>query len=106
MSKHAEGPWEVRISEDDGKPYVATGLFILAQPIWSTIPSGERLPENAEASAEQRLANARLIAAAPEMLDALKYTIEQLPMGHNHGPFGECVRCKVETAIRKAEEGA
>jgi hypothetical protein len=111
MMKHTPGPWgiiELTKIVKFGEDWAC--IAEVSNP--RSLKQGERrshLVETADVvnpRFREACANASLIAAAPEMLDALKYTIEQLPMGHNHGPFGECVRCKVETAIRKAEEGA
>jgi hypothetical protein len=72
MSKHTPGPWEF-----DGQSYIwsdmAIGKMIAQIRGWGWLQKeGEE-----EAIAEQE-ANARLIAAAPEMYEALKKIIEEI----------------------------
>ena len=80
MSKLAPGPWswngEFPIVIEDGEGYYVVGPN-------GIMPSGE--------------ANARLIAAAPELLGALKYVLS-----HTEQVCGNC-RLHGEAAIAKAE---
>ena len=63
MARHTEGPWEL----DDSEKYYRRGairrngmVVAFMNDNWQPI------------TAEERLANARLIAAAPDMLEALR----------------------------------
>jgi hypothetical protein len=70
-SKHTPGPWEARA----GEVYVLGGSTPIAHAGHT-----KRHDHSAEAVAE-RAANARLISAAPEMLEALRdWTDEDRPM--------------------------
>ena len=60
MSTHTPGPWHSNVDEAHRRVVVRAGLTPLAE-LWMV---GQ--PEN------QRIADARLIAAAPELLDALR----------------------------------
>ena len=51
-------------------------------------------------------ANARLIAAAPEMLEALKAALPGVCEAELRGPNGEDVEDLIRAAIAKAEGGA
>lgn len=62
-TKHTPGPWEVRI-DDASMPRVAAGLFVIAI-VYGTTPSRKGRAKDLDA-------NARLIAAAPDLLDALQ----------------------------------
>lgn len=80
MSKHTPGPWTACFSKACG---VITGFHIAAQKHGSTVPVVEAEVRFAPSrSAVEIEANARLIAAAPEMLEALRliadYAQEQI----------------------------
>ena len=83
MSKHTPGPWEVL---DDRS---MTSVVVEYGEICDIVQDGRPASEN--------LANARLIAAAPEMLEALERIRDE------SGPFnlGE-MRKLVESTIQKA----
>ena len=72
-TKHTPGPWEVswdkygKESEIHGKSELNDGPICI-------IPHDDVT----ESGAEEQLANARLIAAAPELLEALKALIENV----------------------------
>jgi hypothetical protein len=87
MSKHTPGPWSVddphQIWAESAGEYVA----ITRVEDWDTIPR------------EQAEANARLIAAAPELLEALKAMLtnwEEAPA------YGSDAAAKARAAIAKA----
>jgi hypothetical protein len=67
MNSHTPGPWACTYTSNHAHDYRLTQ------------PNGQPLPVNAEANdrSEQR-ANARLIAAAPEMFAALQWFDEQM----------------------------
>ena len=66
MPKHTPGPWQI-CSSDDGRPYIRAGESgpIVAKAYRATVGHGP-LPGTA---------NARLIAAAPELLAALEQLV-------------------------------
>lgn len=60
MAAHTPGPWkEVSDGESNFYGFIADGTWLL------------RAQQNGELSTSEQSANARLIAAAPEMLEAL-----------------------------------
>lgn len=87
---HTPGPWQVN---PDIPHLVGNGTAEVANLYWGELISGMEMR-----------ANARLIAAAPELLEALKAVIEwddDCPFMLGEG-FGE-LRERIETAIAKAE---
>jgi hypothetical protein len=95
MSKHTPGPWEVnytkattQIKPNDGHGIVAT--------IPVRYSKTDNLAENA--------ANARLIAAAPELLEALKEQIEPRAKGWKVTDW-KIRDANARAAIAKAEKG-
>lgn len=84
---HTRGPWETkpaRIGRDVA--IVAAGKFIVAEAFEDIREAGEQSPEVT--------ANARLIAAAPDMLEALK---AMLPFVHG------LMEHEIKKVIAKAE---
>lgn len=68
---HTPGPWEV--CEEDGRPGVPTSIFA---------PGTEQiLFRSSDRKSAEALADARLIAAAPEMLEALRGLLEAWEVG-------------------------
>lgn len=93
MSKHTAGPWDYTKE--------LQGYYI-----WQTARECGNNPQRVALAAwgenaEQEEANARLIAAAPEMLEALRAV--QKAQNALMQPFE--VIAKVDDAIRKATEG-
>jgi hypothetical protein len=91
MSKHTPGPWFV---ESHGRYRVAsitstTGIYADAPPLMQTAP------------------DARLIAAAPDLLDALK-RISEFRLQDFMGPCHMAMECVAvaKSAIAKAEGSA
>ena len=72
MSKHTPGPWG--LSDIDATHSMFNGLF--ARPVFAFHGGkGDKHPAMAYGSAETVEANARLIAAAPDLLEALTEAI-------------------------------
>jgi hypothetical protein len=78
MSKHTPGPWILVGSEVHDRPtrFDDDGVRVGETPCM--IASASIMPNKG-----QREANARLIAAAPELLEALRNMVEWY--GHRHG---------------------
>lgn len=98
-TKHTPGPWSHTPMKDtiwanDGETKVAT----LADLPWVTLSSGRRCSDDAT---EQ--ANARLIAAAPELLAALERFTRWYEQ--NSVPDLQGVACDAFQAIAKAKGG-
>ena len=78
--KHTPGPWRTRKSESEAPD----DFVVMADKTGESIC--DCTAGNPYMSEEEALANARLIATAPEMLLALKEIIEELPLGADE-PF-------------------
>ena len=85
MSKHTPGPW------------IADGDLILAADNWR-VASCHRFPNNDDTA---RPANARLIAAAPELLEALQAIAGTDPVDSARDP--QHLVAIARAAIAKAE---
>lgn len=93
MSKHTPGPWAVPAWPNMQPPVVAAGQTICRTDT-GACPVDSR-------------ANARLIAAAPELMEALKLMIEWFGGPHEKGcPEDDTCSCKavalVIAAVKKA----
>jgi hypothetical protein len=97
VSKHTPGPWKVNAR----------------YPFWVDDSAGHRLVdlESVRGSAESK-ANARLIAAAPAMYDAIRRYLELSPDCEYGGEpdvcpgvGGPCHWCELRAALRAAEGG-
>ena len=99
MSEHTPGPWVV----DPANPNLVARDGDVYEYICEVAPSAF---SDSTHSYDQECANARLIAAAPELLEALR----KVSMNAVHVNYGECslsycVIREVDAAIKKAEEG-
>lgn len=127
MSGHTPGPWHacagddcpemlcdgrrayfphVHLGPDDhGRTYVgADGHTYVGRPSTICINSVSREGREGGASMPEFDANARLIAAAPEMLGALRETLVFLAILANAGNiWAERTAAQVRSAIAKAE---
>lgn len=97
MSGHTPGPW--RIQGDHGKLWIETNAND------DTIAEVHRRKEKGSVySCDEAMANARLIAAAPEMLEALELLLDgrhcQITMLRSDGPIPTD---KARAAIAKAK---
>ena len=84
------GPWVVGTAPPNGEQTIgARGMMV------ALATRGEMLPP------EETLANARLIAAAPELYEALKTAcVNALELGHCVGY--DCPNCSAGRALKKA----
>lgn len=94
MSKHTQGPWKAK-SE-------------IVETVWGKFicETGSLDSYTTSAGSEIRLANAKLIAAAPEMLDALRIAAGQIEESLCFGkdtPEKRRAYVVVMDAIKKAE---
>lgn len=77
MSKHTPRPWKVESSTPDGARVVA-----IAPVAWCGANSSFGVGTSQSISAKQARANAHLISAAPELLEALQVLMN---LNDNHG---------------------
>lgn len=109
-TQHTPGPW---IGKDDNGKFNSNHEWSAQDegsdcsevaPIWANgkvialvVHSSDNFSFESHPSIE---ANARMIAAAPDLLEALKYMLEVCPAINNQG---EEAHCKARAAIAKAE---
>ena len=97
MSKHTEGPWSV--VEHDHAICIQTESPSKTKYGASRYAAIGGFDRNDRAQLEEARANARLIAAAPELLEALTDCVEHM---HWTQPQGEAALKKAKAAIAKA----
>lgn len=91
MGEHTAGPWAIESLRYDGARIVAGRAFDKgAKPVaWvaadETIESGGHIRE---LMSDEANANARLVAAAPELLDALSKLADRVDPGNKSRDFG------------------
>jgi hypothetical protein len=98
-AKHTPGPWELEAFKVDGML-----LFQITAPNGSG-PGGNLILDDASIEGEtdeEQIANARLIAAAPELLEALK-RMDHTLTAHGHVDSGTGLHSLIIAAIAKAE---
>jgi hypothetical protein len=96
MTQHTPGPWQL---DKHARTILSSGW--LTYPAKKAICTVRPYPRTAEANQEGK-ANARLIAAAPEMLAALKWASDYLS-GWPRDDLQRHCRQAVQAAIAKAE---
>lgn len=81
MKKHSTGPWSI----DHIRNKSATKVRI-SSPQWASFASVVVRMKGEDSDTPQGIANARLVAAAPDLLDALWVCMEHnaLHFGENH----------------------
>jgi len=96
MSKHTPGPWEIKRHFDSCYRYISAPEHIaLAQVVWC-VEEEERSPVCE--------ANAHLIAAAPDLLEALEELFHLIDDAHDgERVFTWEMQRKARTAIAKAK---
>lgn len=92
MSKYTAGPWE----------YHAKDNVITAPGVHRLI---DIIPRSIEVSSEEREANGKLIAAAPELLGALRFILAFYEPGQNYldGNAWKQAEANARYAMAKAE---
>ncbi len=105
---HTPGPWTV-VNESSGGPRgdVSFSHQLIAGDLWlAAIASGDYEKPQVEQERERIEANLALIAAAPDLLEALRTTAGNIrslgPAGALPEPYREWLRV-VDEAIAKAE---
>jgi hypothetical protein len=79
MNKHSDGPWAIQDNAAHGVHiYSEGGMF----------GGGKHVARVSNSAGVDMLANARLIAAAPSMLDALERAEQQLDYGQYDAAMG------------------
>ena len=73
MSAHTPGPWAYEEYGDTGDCTVGTAVDINGRPLQGRLRSGEGKDVEAVAFEVKGAHNAALIAAAPDLLDALRW---------------------------------
>ena len=93
MTEHTPGPWRV------GNRYTPTGVFTADGELVANTHGAQRNFQREEQIQEQN-ANARLIAAAPELLEVLQEILDATAYDHG-GPVS--LYKKAEKIIAKAK---
>lgn len=102
MSKHTPGPWEFEEISDAGDER-GEG-FIIGGNLGGLVGAALPWPTELDSGDFSRVeANARLIAAAPDLLEALKKAVEYLRPRVPGGKRGVVLLPELEAAIAKAE---
>lgn len=109
MSKHTKGPWELG-EFDESLGYDCMSAGVKAGPaVLDGADYGQRRSAEMEPDAKARMmADAALIAAAPDLLEALKFAGPQLELLHRHYSGSDAAAIYkvidiVKAAIAKAE---
>lgn len=97
MSKHTPGPWEFRAGYGRELVVYQKGKGASGYPV-ATLTKG-----SFELREDEATADARLIAAAPDMLEALKLVAEFGCECHDEAERNPCMVCIANEAIAKAE---
>lgn len=95
MSKHTSGPWKVSNSDNELSVVTGDDKYLI-----SKIVGDDRIP-----GCEDQ-ANARLIAAAPDLLEACKIWVHNEKCTCEDGLGSDCPWCFTKQAIAKAEGGS
>ena len=97
ITKHTPGPWA---SDDSGRVYAIGGGYVPLRTPFREDAFTEG-PNRSDHPEETLLANARLIAAAPELLEALKAILD--PITNTDEALYTHSREMARAAIAKAE---
>jgi hypothetical protein len=104
-AKHTPGPWDVWLSHD-ARPHriVGPASWRVAGAQCGTIVEVSHYGSGDVRYGPEQKANARLIASAPDLLEALGslYALADGQKNYPAGSYGEAVMAHAEAAIRKA----
>jgi hypothetical protein len=106
MSKHTPGPWEYTEHDIGDDAFIVVPCNIVAKNGVFVVDfdGGLYSWEGAKASNDERYANARLIAAAPDLLAACKEALAAIvALDVASQPWGDDVYKRIAAAIAKAE---
>lgn len=105
MTEHTKGPWRTKIDGNpDDEDYSGEGIFIQVQnkdDTWAGIAL-VTFYGNDDCNAEIDLANARLIAVAPNLLEACKQAWEDTQGSSPSSYLRATTICMLKAAIAKA----
>lgn len=96
MSRHTPGPWHVSESLDGTMTEVMAGPIYIAPAVWQASVGTDN-------QQQEREANARLIAAAPSLLEALEQIVSE---AENEGMITESCIASARALISEAKGGA
>lgn len=99
-TKHTPGPWKIAGETADKQSFVYALNESGTNQFWFDIQPG-RTDDNQRTSDAELAANARLIAAAPELLEALCEATAWLH-AHKHTLCAQSICDQVDAAIAKA----
>lgn len=110
MSKHTPGPWELAWDEGtwiqtEGDPYGHGVMHVADARGWGHLTGTNSCNMDDDTAFAIQCANARLIAAAPDLLAACEAALDALNelIGADYDLSGEQALCKA--AIAKAKKG-
>lgn len=106
MNKHTPGPWWFNKSDLDARTHGYAIMSRVPKGWEETICAVEQVDgEYPTETNERRLADARLIAAAPELLEVAEQALEQLKLIYKPTPLdGDAALIrKMEAAVLKAK---
>ena len=96
MTRHTPGPW--KLDENSGDYRILGGPYAVQHLVAEVMPT--KRPQDGLATA-----NARLIAAAPEMKDAIESALHLVTITCNHTVetgLGSCPNCKARWTLEQA----
>ena len=96
-SKHTPGPWPWQYTSDRKRIVIGAGLV--------EGPNGYEVAEvySDDCPSEVAEANARLIAAAPDLLEAVRAFVERFDSGQGRRAYTDHVAGLMRSALAKAE---
>ena len=97
--KHTPGPFEIRYPEG----FIYTIIDGNGRTV-ATIDGQHGDLETSEEHEERHLADAKLIAAAPDMLSVLRDVLEELTTTTEYNPAMNDLTSKIDSVIKKATE--
>jgi len=105
-TKHTPGPWRVIDGWDEngnGKYFPTVILFGTEDEHRKTLGRNSiTINTSHDQEVESLMANAKLIAAAPELLEALQRIIKESAYVHGFDDPCDCPKCQAINAINKA----
>lgn len=103
MSGHTPGPWDIHVEQSAGI-FGSSAVYVCGGQGW---PEGQLARVNTQDGMGEREANARLIAAVPELFDALQWISSNYENGNlNHVDFRVEAKHLADAALAKARGAA